>query len=142
MDLENEFEGCRLSAYLDEGGVPTIGYGHTGPEMHLGLVWTQAQADEQLAKDKARAQAVIDALVTDHLNADEDLAVRDLIFNIGPGNFAHSTLLRKLNAGDLNGAAAEFDKWDHVAGRVAAGLLRRRQAGTALFVQGMRPAAA
>ena len=142
MDLENEFEGCQLTAYQDGGGVWTIGWGHTGPDVHAGLVWTQQQADAQLAKDKARAQAVIDELVTDHLNADEDLAVRDLIFNIGQGNFAHSTLLRDLNAGDLNGAAAEFDKWDHVAGKVVAGLLRRRQAETALFEQGMRPATA
>ena len=137
MDLENEFEGCKLTAYQDGGGIWTIGWGHTGPEVHADLVWTQQQADEQLTRDKARAQAVIDELVTDHLNVDEDLAIRDLIFNIGAGNFAHSTLLRKLNAGDLNGAAAEFDKWDHVAGRVSAGLLRRRQMETALFEQGI-----
>ncbi len=137
MDLENEFEGCRLTAYLDVGAVPTIGWGHTGPEVHLGLVWTQEQADAQLAKDKERAQSVIDELVTVHLTPDEDRAVRDFIFNLGRGNFAHSTLLRKLNAGDLQGAAEEFDKWDHAAGRVVAGILRRRQAETALFVAGM-----
>ena len=43
------------------------------------------------------------------------------------------TLLKLLNANDFAGAAAEFDKWDHAGGQVVAGLLRRRQAETALF---------
>lgn len=44
-------EGLRLHAYLDSVGVPTIFYGHTGPEVHLGMVGTRAQADAQLAAD-------------------------------------------------------------------------------------------
>ena len=44
-------EGLRLEAYLDSGGVPTIGWGHTGPEVHEGLVWTREQAVEALKKD-------------------------------------------------------------------------------------------
>ncbi len=140
MDLENEFEGCRLTAYPDpaSGGDPwTIGWGHTGPEVHEGLVWTQEQADEQLVKDKERAQAVIDEFVTVRLTPNEDRAVRDFIFNLGSGAFKGSTLLRKLNLGDFKGAAAEFDKWDHAAGKVVAGILRRRQAETELFKEGV-----
>ena len=141
MDLENEFEGCRLTAYPDpaSGGDPwTIGWGHTGPEVHEGLVWTQEQADAQLVKDKARAQAVIDELVSSHMTPDEDLAVRDFIFNLGKGAFQGSTLLRMLNSGDYAGAADQFERWDHAAGRVVAGLLRRRKAEAALFMEGMQ----
>lgn len=140
MDLENEFEGCKLTAYPDpaSGGDPwTIGWGHTGPEVHEGLVWTQAQADAQLVKDKERAQEVIDELVSTHLTPDENAAVRDFIFNLGAGSFKGSTLLRMLNTGDMEGAAQQFDRWDHAAGRVVAGLLRRREAETALFEKGM-----
>ena len=140
MDLENEFEGCKLTAYPDpaSGGDPwTIGWGHTGPEVHQGLVWTQEQADDQLAKDKARAQGVINAFVSTHLTPMEDEAVRDFIFNLGEGAFRGSTLLRCLNRGDFAGAAAQFDRWDHAAGRVVAGILRRRQAETDLFKEGM-----
>ena len=140
IDLEKEFEGCRLEAYPDpeSGGDPwTIGWGHTGPEVHEGLVWTQAQADAQLVKDKERAQEVIDELVSTHLTPDENAAVRDFIFNLGAGSFKGSTLLRMLNTGDMEGAAQQFDRWDHAAGRVVAGLLRRREAETALFEKGM-----
>ena len=49
-DLERE-ESCRLLAYLDTEGVPTIGWGHTGPEVHLGLVWGQEMADQTLELD-------------------------------------------------------------------------------------------
>ena len=49
-DLERE-EGCRLVAYRDTRNVLTIGYGHTGPDVHEGLQWTQQDADEQLDHD-------------------------------------------------------------------------------------------
>ena len=139
MDLENEFEGCSLTAYPDpaSGGDPwTIGYGHTGPEVYDGLTITQEQADAWLAVDKRKAQDVIDRYVTVHLTANEDLALRDFIFNLGGGNFRSSTLLRKLNLGDFAGAADEFEKWDHACGKVVAGLLRRRTAEKELFEEG------
>ena len=67
------------------------------------------------------------------LTIDEKIALLDFIYNLGGGNFRSSTLLRKLNAGDYAGAAAEFDNWDHAGGKVLAGLLKRRQAETDLF---------
>jgi lysozyme len=44
-------EGLRLTAYQDSGGVWTIGWGHTGPEVHKGLVWTREQCVAALRKD-------------------------------------------------------------------------------------------
>jgi lysozyme len=69
------------------------------------------------------------------LTVDETAALQDFVYNLGIGNFESSTLLRKLNAGDYAGAAAQIDLWDHAGGRVVAGLLRRRQVGTALFLE-------
>ena len=64
LALLKQFEGCNLTAYQDQRGVWTIGYGHTGPEVKEGLVSTQAQADAQLAADVAtRAQPFVNALI-------------------------------------------------------------------------------
>ena len=60
------------------------------------------------------------------LNQEEFDALVDLVFNIGATNFASSTLLRDLNAGDIAGAADQFERWDQCDGTVLAGLLRRR----------------
>ena len=62
LDLIKKFEGLRLAAYPDPatGGEPwTIGYGHTGPEVHRGLTWTHDQAEAAL--EQAAAQRNRDA---------------------------------------------------------------------------------
>lgn len=134
--LTKGFEQCRLTAYPDATGIMTIGWGHTGPEVCAGLVWTQAQADLQLTIDEKNAVAAVNSLVQVILTQHEFDALVDLVFNIGGGNFQSSTLLTKLNTGDYAGAANEFDKWDHAAGRILAGLLKRRQEETNEFNTG------
>jgi lysozyme len=140
IDLIKRFEGCRLSAYPDPGtgGDPwTIGYGHTGPEVHRGLVWTQAQADAGLALDVARFADKVEGLVgTAATTQGEFDALVCFAFNVGAGNLASSTLLRKHKAGDKAGAAVEFGKWTHAAGKVLPGLVTRRKAEAALYLGG------
>lgn len=126
LDLTKGFESCRLVAYRDIKGVLTIGWGHTGPEVVEGLVWSQNQADSQLVMDTLHATNVVNRMVTTPLSQNEFDAVVDLVFNIGSGNFEGSTMLKLLNAGDFANAANEFAKWDHASGQVVAGLLRRR----------------
>jgi lysozyme len=126
MQLTEHFEQCRLAAYLDDGGVPTIGWGHTYG-VHLGDVCSQEQADQWLRSDYRVATVSVRSLVRVDLTQGEFDALCDFVFNLGVGNFSSSTLLRKLNGGDYAGAAAEFDRWDHVAGKVAQGLLVRRE---------------
>lgn len=122
---------------LNLSGAPwTIGWGHTGPEVHYGLVWTQAQCDAQLLADMARAEADVRAVVKIPLTKDEFIALCDLAFNIGNGNFNTSTLLRLLNAGDIDGAIAQFAVWNKAGGQVLAGLVKRRDAERALFQLG------
>lgn len=130
------FEGCRLVAYRCPAGVWTVGYGTTGPEIHEGTVWTQAQADARLDADLRRfASAVLDMAAVD-LEPHELAALTSFAFNVGPGHLRASTLLRKLNAGDRQGAAAEFARWNQSGGRVLPGLARRRTAERRLFLSG------
>lgn len=128
-DLTKSFEQCPLTAYWDAlGKVWTIGWGHTGPEVCEGLVWTQEQADAALANDYAGCEASVNQCVTVPLTQGEFDALVDIEFNVGRGAIEKSTLLKLLNAGDRAGAAAQFPEWDHAGGKVVVGLLRRRQA--------------
>ena len=137
LHLTEQFEGLRLTAYPDPGtgGDPwTIGYGHTGSDVHPGLTITQEQAEELLMKDVQKAAADVNSKVTKNLTQKEFDAIVDFTFNCGCGNFNNSTLLKKINSGDMEGAAHEFDKWNLAAGKVMAGLVRRRHAETLLFL--------
>lgn len=140
LHLTEQFEGCRLNAYPDPatGGDPwTIGYGHTGSDVYAGLTITQEQAEELLMKDIQKAANNVKAKVTTDITQEEFDALVDFVFNCGAGNFNGSTLLKKINAGDMEGAAHEFEKWDMAAGKHMAGLLRRRHAEAEEFLSGM-----
>lgn len=127
------FESLRLEAYLDEKGIPTIGWGHTGPEVHLGLIWTLDQAEAAFLRDTATAVAGVNRTVHAPLAQNQFDALVSFTFNVGTDNEAHSTLVRLINAGQLEAAADEFPKWDHVGKKVSAGLDVRRHAERALW---------
>lgn len=133
LALTEQFEGCRLSAYQDQAGVWTIGYGHTGPDVVPGMTITSDQAQSLLMGDISGAAACVNQVVNVPLAQPEFDALVDFVFNLGPGAFEGSTMLRLLNSGDFTAAAAEFQKWDHAGGKVVAGLLRRREAEEAMF---------
>lgn len=130
--LTETFEGCRLSAYQDIRGIWTIGYGHTAG-VRQGDTCTQDQAETWLLQDIQWAAHVVNSTVLPPLTQGEFDALVDFVYNVGSGNFANSTMLRLLNAGEYAAAADEFEKWDLSAGKVSAGLLRRRQAEEAVF---------
>lgn len=139
MDLAKQFEGCSLGAYPDPvygWRVATIGYGATGPNIVQGTVWTQAQADDDLRARMGACGVVVDKHVMVALNDEPKAALCDFIYNVGSGNFEVSTLLKKLNAGDFEGASDEFEKWNLADGKVLPGLVKRRDAEKALFLLG------
>jgi lysozyme len=142
LALTQQFEGLRLTAYQDQVGVWTIGYGHTGKDVHPNLTITQEQANNLLMQDVASAVAAVNRLVTVGFYQNGFDALVDFAFNLGNSALGGSTLLRKLNAADFAGAAAEFPNWCKAGGKTVAGLLRRRQAEQQLFQQGMPQAAA
>jgi len=133
MNLTKQFEGLRLSAYADQVGVWTIGYGHTGPGVHAALTITQDLADAFLASDVAGAVACVNRLVTSDINQNQFDAMVDFVFNLGCASLASSTLLRFVNTGDFADAAGQFQRWDHAGAVVVPGLLLRRQAEATLF---------
>ncbi len=132
LALTQLFEGDILTAYQDQKGVWTIGYGHTAG-VQPGQTITQDQAVEFLMNDVSSAVACVNKIVTVVLTQSQFDALVDFTFNLGPGNFSSSTLLRDINAGSFPAAVAQFDIWDHCGGVVNAGLLRRRQAEAAEF---------
>ena len=137
LHLTENFEGLRLTAYPDpatHGDPWTIGYGHTGAEVHQGMTITQEQAEEFLMQDVQKAVQTVNSKVHTDLTQNEFDALVDFVFNCGAGNFAGSTLLKNINAGDMEGAALEFQKWTHADGKVMAGLIKRRHAEAVLFL--------
>jgi lysozyme len=133
--LIESFEGCSLKAYLDQRSVPTIGFGHT-----LGVVMgdtcTPSEADEWLVGDLATAEAAVNR-VPAPLTQNQYDALVSLTYNIGSGNFASSTVFKRLSLSppDYQNAAAAILMWDKTNGEVNPGLVRRRQAEEALFLQ-------
>jgi lysozyme len=125
------------ASLLALSGAPwTGGWGYTGPEMRYGMTFAREQAVTWLRQDVAIAEATVKRLLRVELTQEEYDALVDLVFNIGSGNFDTSTLLRKLNAGDTEGAIAEFARWNKAGGVVLAGLVKRREAERVLFLLG------
>lgn len=132
LRLTELFEGDVLSAYQDQRGVWTIGYGHTAG-VHPGQTITQAEAEALLGADIESAVRIVNETVTVKLTQAQFDALVDFAFNVGAGNFSRSTLLKEINSGHFPEAAAQFNLWDHCGGVVNAGLLRRRKAEAAEF---------
>lgn len=131
--LTKEFEGCKLMAYQDGGGVWTIGYGHT-LGVKKGDMITGTQAQWFLEQDMQDAVDHVNQYVKVALTQDQFDALVDFTFNLGNNALKTSTLLKKLNSGDYAGASQEFLKWNHDNGKVVDGLTRRRKAEMQLFV--------
>jgi lysozyme len=139
--LEQQFEGFEANPYPDpiSGGKPfTYGFGSTYDLKGLPVTLatppiTRAQGLILLSRDVHYSLLEINKDVKVPLTSYQQAAIVDLVYNIGIGNFASSTLLKDLNAKNYNAAAAQFDKWDLASGKIVAGLLRRRQAETVEF---------
>lgn len=132
------FEGRKLKAYQDSVGVWTIGYGHTSaagpPRVTPGLTITEQQAEDILKQDLELFEGGVRDLVKVAINGDQFSALVSFAFNVGLGALAESTLLRKLSAGDYQGAGNEFTRWVKAGGQTLPGLVRRRDAERALFL--------
>lgn len=135
LNLIKSFEGCSLVAYQDQGGVWTIGFGHTSPDLKEGMTWTSDQACEALEADLAFTKARVAWLIKVPVNDNQYSACVCLAFNIGTGAFAKSTLLAMLNFERFPEAAEQFLVWDKISGVPNAGLLRRRASERELFLK-------
>lgn len=145
LDLVRAFESCLepvaggFRAYRCPADKLTIGWGHTndhGRSFNAGSVWTQAECDAELASDMEHFDAVVKRLINVPLEQYQFDALVSFAYNCGEGALEGSTLRRKINAKDLEGAANEFQKWNKSKGKVLKGLVRRR-ASESLKFQGL-----
>jgi lysozyme len=133
LEAIEQFEGKRLKAYLDSVNIPTIGVGHTGPDVYIGQTITEAECRALLREDVQEAEDSVNACVKVPLTQDQFDALVSFVFNVGGGAFKGSTLLKKLNAGDYEGAANQFQRWSKAGGKDLPGLLKRRMAEANIF---------
>lgn len=137
IELVKHFESLFLKAYQDVVGVWTIGWGHTGLQhkdgtVYKGRVITKEKAEELLRYDMHQFEARVRTFVKVAINDDQFSALVSFDFNTG--GLGKSTTLRKLNAGDNQGAADALLMWNKAGGKVVRGLTRRRQSERNLFL--------
>lgn len=132
---------CKLKAYLDTGGVPTIGWGTTlypdGKKVKMGDTCTEAQADEYLVHDVKETVASLKKLINVNISQSIFDALVSFVYNIGAGQFASSTMLKLINQSNFKLAAQQFPRWKFDNGVEHRGLLRRRMAEQKLFNEGI-----
>lgn len=134
-DLIKHYEGLRTIAYKDPAGNYTIGYGHL---MHpnegmIPVSLSPDGAEDLLKQDLEKAEKHVKDLVRVPLSQGQFDALVSFTFNVGETNLRNSTLLKKVNQADFEGAAEEFDRWIHAGGKVLQGLVKRRSAEKGLF---------
>lgn len=121
-------EGYRDTAYIPvPGDVPTIGFGTTGG-VKPGDRTDPVKALNRAMADVNQFEGAIKRCVKVPLRQNEYDAFVSLSYNIGSGAFCGSTLVKKLNAEDYDGACREILRWDRFKGKPLAGLTKRRQA--------------
>lgn len=136
IELIKKYEGCELEAYLCPAGVWTIGYGST-KGVSKGDTITKEEAEQVLKNDiMHEAEVYVDNFVTTKLNQNQYDALVSFTFNLGGGALQKSTLLKKLNKGDYQGAANEFTRWVYAGGKKLNGLVKRRREEKELFLKG------
>lgn len=142
IELIKRWEGCRLKAYPDPAtnGEPyTIGYGLTSAAgivpVVKGMTITQQQADDYLVQSLVKYEAAVMKALTRSPSQPQFDAMTSLCYNIGPGSFAKSSVVKKFNKGDIPGAADAFLLWNKAGGKVMQGLVNRREAERAMFLR-------
>jgi lysozyme len=137
------FEGFSSVWYPDPAlgwKVPTVMYGHTdsaGEPKYKDtkdMFFTKQEAKETLIRDLEKYESSLKILVKVPLNENQYGALVSLIYNIGEEKFSNSTLLKKLNNGDYDGASEEFEKWHFSGGKIVEGLCNRREAEYQMFI--------
>lgn len=129
------FEGTRYTPYQDAAGITTVCRGHTGGVFSLKRYSAEECAALQLGDLQQAANQVARCVKVD-LWPEQFDALVDFQFNTGAP--CTTTLYRKLNAGDCQGAADQFPRWVYADGKPLPGLVRRRAAERQLFLKGCR----
>jgi lysozyme len=138
--LVKQLEGYKSIGYLDSVGKPTDGYGHTGPEVRVGVAITQEIGDHDLDVDLSiadqRLQSVTQPIPLAKLAAHQRAALISFVFNVGAD--PKWSIWKDVNQGNLADVPAQLRRFVNgkIAGKeqVIPGLEHRREA-EALFWQ-------
>lgn len=139
INLIKKWEGFRSKPYLCSGNVATIGFGSTyypnGKRVTLqDKPINEAEAGYMLIIALGRYEKAVNKLVKAVINQNQFDALVSFVYNVGAAAFEQSTLLKVLNAGDYEGAAQQFLRWNKAGGKVVEGLTNRRKDEMALFM--------
>lgn len=130
--LVAKWEEVRTMPYQDIIGVWTVCAGETHVEMRE---YTRAECEAMLEASVKEHAAAIDRLVTGPMTPPRKAALISFRHNVGGAAFARSTLVRKLNAGDVQGACDELRRWVYAGGKRVRGLENRREEERRLCLQ-------
>ena len=125
-------EGYVPYTYADPVNIPTICYGHTGPDVTPGRTATRAECDALLQGDLAKAYDAVQRCIRVPMTDYQAAALTSATFNIGPKIVCDSTLGRLANAGRWADACKALEKWVYASGRKLPGLVKRRAAERAM----------
>ena len=131
--LIKQSEGCKLSAYKDSVGIPTIGYGHT-KDVRMGMVITQATAEQYLKDDLQPVEKILNGMGINFKQNQFD-ALCSWLFNLGASKFNSSTLKKYIvaNKSDIE-IGDQIIRWVYAGDKPLLGLKRRRIAEANMFV--------
>ena len=135
--LCRQFEGFFSRPYLCPANVPTIGYGSTryedGTKVSLGdAPITRERAEQLLQGELEHCKKAVQKYCPD-VSENASAALIDFVYNLGAGRLMASTLRKRINAGDMDGAKVELMKWVRGGGKVLPGLVKRRLAESGLL---------
>lgn len=130
------WEGRSLIAYVDPVGIPTICDGYTHG-VKLGDVAAPEWCDALTEQEVRKALAVVDRSVPQTLPDGVRVALASFVYNVGPGAYGGSTLVRKLRSGDMVGACNQLPRWVYAGGKKLRGLELRREAERKLCLSGL-----
>ena len=134
IELIKQFEGFKAEPYMCAGGYLTIGYGHKLLPSDRCNILTEEKAEILLKKDLVRFERAVIKYITEPLGEDQFDALISFTYNLGAAALQRSTLRQKINYGEFEDAAKEFNRWVYAGGRRLAGLVRRRKIESQLFL--------
>lgn len=144
LEIIKRFEGIhrvrpdgQVQAYRCPAGIPTIGWGSTGPDVTMSTVWGRAACDARLESDAARFAAGVTAASPVVAGSAPRLsALTSWAYNLGLGAYQGSTLRRAVNRRDWQEAGRQCRRWVRAGGRVLPGLVLRRELEAVLLERG------
>ncbi|CNK03714.1 putative phage lysozyme [Yersinia mollaretii] len=120
-------EGRQYTAYYDVAGVMTLCDGHTGGDIIRGKQYSDQECDAMLQRDLLPVKRWVDGAVKVPLGDYTRAALYSFTYNVGRTAFLNSTLLKKLNSGNLTAACEELRRWIMAGGKQWPGLINRRE---------------